>query len=68
MATTPEEIQHQPTRAARIIDAVVTPVTDSGSRNRVMLAIVAALAALAPLPYGPIAAGILTYVAQDKKR
>jgi uncharacterized iron-regulated membrane protein len=65
MATTPDEPQEPEPFRERVARAVKAPAKDR-NRPAAMLAVAAALAALAPLPAGPIAAALLVIVAFDR--
>ena len=65
MATIPEEEEAPETLPERVARAVTLP-TAPKNRPITALAIAAALAALAPLPAGPIAVALLVVVAYDR--
>jgi hypothetical protein len=67
MATTPEDPETQETPRERVARVATAPVRGS-NRPVTMLAIAAGLAALAPLPAGPIAAALLVVIAHDRGR
>ena len=65
MATIPDEEEAQETLPERVARAVTLPTT-AKNRPVTTLAFAAALAALAPLPAGPIAVALLVVVAYDR--
>lgn len=67
MATTPEEPEPQEPIRERVARAVSAP-TQPKNRPVTLLAISATLAALAPFPAGPLAAGLIVLVAADRGR
>lgn len=68
MATTPIEDEPQPTVTRRVAQAITTPLVERNSRQAALLALAAAAAATAPVPLGPIAAGIIVIVASERRR
>ena len=65
MATTPDEPEASEPLTERVARAVTLPAT-AKNRPVTALAIAAGLAALAPLPAGPIAVALLVVVAYDR--
>jgi hypothetical protein len=66
MATVPEttDDRNQPI-IKKVIEVVQNAASSKKTRERVLVAIAASFAALAPLPYGPVAAGLLVLAATE---
>lgn len=67
MATTPEVDEPQETRVQRVRTAVAAPL-EQKNRPVTLLAISAAVASLAPDPFGALAAALMVIVAADTRR
>lgn len=67
MATAPEPEEQEPTPVQRVRAAIATPASDK-NRAVTLLAISAALASLAPVPFGAIGAAALVVVAAEARR
>lgn len=68
MATTPEDIQQQPKIAQRVIEKLSAPVSDSSSRQRLVLVVAGAAATQAPQPFAALLGALLIVLAYDRKR
>ena len=68
MATTPIEDEEQPTVAQRVREAVTAPVTQRKPRVVALLILAAGLGALAPLPFGPLAAMVVAGISWEVGR
>ena len=66
MATVPEttEDRNQPV-IKQVIQVVQNAASSKKNRERVLIAVAASFAALAPLPYGPVAVGLLVLATAD---
>lgn len=67
MATAPEPDEIEPTPVQRVRAAIAVPTSDK-YRPVTLLAISAGLAALAPFPFGGLAAALLVVAAADRVR
>lgn len=67
LATIPEE-EEQPEPVTQRVSRVLAAPAREKNRPVTLLAIAAALAALAPLPAGPVAAALIVVVAAERGR
>jgi hypothetical protein len=68
MATTPNDIQQEPTMRAKVIEKISAPVADYTSRQRLAFIAAAAAATQAQQPFAAILVAILVGLAYDRKR